>query len=219
MEEEINLMEYIRVFSRRKGLILGLFLLGVIIAGVLTILQPKTYKIETTIEIGKIDKDLLEDPSQIMEKIKIGVYGDYPDIEVNNPKNTNLVKIETVSTDPEDTKKILGSINKSVLIDHTEKIDSQRDILEKTIGKLQKDIPFLISKDQEIAGLQLEIYNLQKQIGDLRSTKIIAEPIVSPLKPNLILNLIFGGALGIFLGIFSVFGKEWWEKNKYQLKE
>jgi len=246
--EEIDLMDGIRVILKRKWLILGLFLVGVVGAGIITRFLPTKYQGETSLEIGQIskligtvsEKKLIESPPQLVEKIKSGFYGNFPGIEAVNPQNTNIVKIEVTTKDPENAKKILENINNSILAEHNNKINSQKEILEKNleknqrnidflIEKIQKDISSLIYRDQQIASLQAEIYSLQRelqlendklqsQLQDFQPTQIIQEPSI-PLgkKPNLILNLVFGGILGIFLGVIFVFGKEWWEKNRVRL--
>lgn len=229
--EEIDLMDYVKVIVKRKKLFFGLFLVGLIIGGVLTFLLPSKYKIETIIEIGNlgitsgetfapVSPTLLETPTQLIEKIKSGVYGQYSGIGVSNPSNTNLIKIEFTLKNQKDigiTKQKLEDLNKAILIDHNDKINSYKNNLEKIIEKLKKDIGFLILKNQQIAEIQLKIYNIQNQIETFQSTQIISKPTVLEKKPNLILNLISGSVVGLFLGLIFVFGKEWWDKNKVKL--
>lgn len=215
-EDEIDLMDYMKVIIKRKRLIFGVFLAMVIIAAIFSFTSPKVYKIDTTLEIGKIGGQIVEEPSQVMEKIDDGIYGWFPGMKVSNPANTNLIKIEAISKDPQETKEILANINESILADHNAKINSQKNLLEKEIETLQEKIDFLISKDQETAILQLEINNLQRQKEALQSTKVIREPTISekPIRPKLLLNVVVAAILGIFIGIFWAFFKEWWEKNK-----
>ena len=246
--EEIDLMNDIRIILKRKWLILGLFLVGVVGAGIITRFLPTKYQSETSLEIGQIsglvgavsERKLIESPPQLVEKIKSGFYGNYSGIETINPQNTDIVRIEVTTKDPENAKKILENINNSILAEHNNKINSQKEILEKNLEKNQKDIDFLIEKiqkdissliykDQQIASLQAEIYSLrrelqlendklQSKLQDFQPTQIIQEPS-TPLekRPNLILSLVFGGILGIFLGVIFIFGKEWWDKNKAKL--
>ena len=51
MEEEINLLDYIKVIQKRKNIILLLFFAAVITAGIVSLLSPKIYKAKTTILI------------------------------------------------------------------------------------------------------------------------------------------------------------------------
>ncbi len=226
--DEINLMDYIRIIIKRKCLILGFLLAGLIISGGLTFLLPINYKTETCLEIGNYSKEYskegvlylypIENTLQVMEKIKGGFYGDYLGAETSNPPKTSLVKIEIISEDLEGTKKTLENINRSILEEHNNRIEAKKEILENSIEKLQEKIDFLLAKNKEVETLELEICNIQRQIGDVQPSRIIKEPaVVSEKKPNLTFNLICGGILGIFLGVFLAFGKEWWEKNKSRI--
>jgi len=52
-EDEINLMDYVKVILKRKRLILGLFFGAAIAAGVFSFLMPKAYTIDTSVEVGR----------------------------------------------------------------------------------------------------------------------------------------------------------------------
>ena len=206
--DEINLADYIRIIIKRKTLILSFLLIGLIIAGGLTFLLPINYKIRTFLEVG------IEYPLQVAEKINSNFYGDYLGIEATNPSRTDLIKIEIVSRDPEDAKRTLENINKSILEDYNQKMEAKKEILENSIKELKERINFLLPRSKEVEMLELEIIKIQKQIDDVQPTEVIKEPIVvSGKKPNLLFNLICGGLFGIFLGLFSAFGKEWWTKS------
>ena len=224
--DEIDLMDYIKVLVKRKWLILIIFLAAVIVAGIFSFYSPKIYKIDTFLEIGRIGgqaigvpMQMIEAPGQVMEKINNGVYGEYPGIKVNNPQNTSLITMEMLSKEPRKAKANLEEINNNILTEHTNKINLNKNILEKEIDELQENINFLISKEQETATLYLTIINLRKEIEALQPTKIVKSPTISekPVKPRSALNIAVAGVLGIFIGIFLAFGKEWWEKNKARL--
>jgi capsular polysaccharide biosynthesis protein len=212
-EENINLMDYIEIIIKKKTLILSFFLAGLIIAGGITFLLPKTYKAETYLRIGSE-----KSPSNIAKEINAGFLGDYPGIKATNLLETRLVKIEISSKNPNSAKKNLENINKSILEKENQEIKIKKKYLKDAIDKLEKKIKFLLYRNNEVASLELKIFGIQKQIDNMRPTKIIKKPvIVSKEKANLIFNLICGGLLGIFLGVFLAFGKEWWEKNKKEL--
>lgn len=234
--EEINFIDYIRIIIKRKSLILAFLLIGLIIAGGLIYLLPKTYQAETYLEIGscskRVDRELplqlivnynqvidsssmIETPFNLVEKINAGFYGNYSGVTVTNPVATNLIEIKSVSESPEEAKNNLENINKSILNKHNQKIETDKESLKNSIEKLQERINFLLSKNKEVEALELEIFNIQKQIENIQPTKIVKEPIIiSERKPNLAFNLICGGLSGLFLGVFLAFGKEWWKKNK-----
>lgn len=220
-DDEIDLMDYIKVLLKRKRLILAVLLVAVVAVGVLSILMPKVYKIDTILEIGWMRGYQVEPPLQVVGKIKDGIYGGYPGMKVDNPPYTSLVNIETTSKDPQKSKKILEDINETILVEHNSRINFQKKILERKIERLREKIDFLIQipTEQEIAVLQLEINNLQEQIEGFWPTRVIKEPTISekPVRPNPLLNIVIAAILGIFIGVFLAFFKEWWEKNRKKL--
>ncbi len=241
--EEIDLIDYIKVISKRKRLIFGLFLIGLVIGGFWFLVEPIKYIGTSFLEIGKVKimqikkwqaiEEVLENPNQVVGKIKNNFYGTYPEIsEVENPNNTNLVKIEVSTNNPEKTKKILQEVNQAVLTAHNQELENKKSLVEerkifyeKKIENLNKDISFLLTKGQQIGDLKLEIYflqekidNLQNQINGFEPTKAIKEPSIEKKAPSC-LSFVFGGVLGLFLGVVLAFFKEWWDKNKYKIRQ
>jgi len=219
-EEEIDLMDYLKVIIKRKRLILTVFLVVIIVAGIFSFLSPKVYEVGTTLEIGRIRGQIIEPIPQIIEKIESGIYGRIPEMKVSSPKDTNFIKIELTSSEPQRTKKELANLTELILNEHNEKIDFQKDLLEKEIKRLEGNINFLLLRGQETAILQLEINNLERQRELFQPTKLVIEPTISEktVSPNLVLNMVVAVILGLFIGIFLVFFQEWWEKNKTKLK-
>ena len=136
-EKEINLIDYIKIILKRKFLIFAVFLIFIIITGVVTSSLPKPYEIDTSLEVGNVITETteitiaaLENPEQLVQKIKGDVYGilarnelniserDYPEIEVNNPEKTNLIILKIKSTEVQKAKSILEEINRLILEEH-----------------------------------------------------------------------------------------------------
>lgn len=231
-EEEIDLMDYVKVMIKRKREILTVFLFVVVIVFVFSVLVPKVYKIDTVLEIGKIDNELIEEPLQLVEKIKGDTYGifvreklniserEYPKIKVENPQDTNLVKIEIESPKPKLAKDILTEIDNLILKEHQEKFEKKKSKIQENINEIQKELTLLetqkIYSDEGIANLQIALANLKEKLNSAKMTEIVKSSTISesPIKPKLFLNLVIAGTLGVFLGVFWAFLKEWWEKNK-----
>ena len=169
--EEIDLMDYVKVLLKRKRLIFVLFFLAVILAGVFSFLMPKVYKIDTSLEIGSIGGQVVEAPGQVVEKIKGDVYGilvreklgisekEYPKMKAENPKDTNLVKIEVESDKPELVKTILEETNNLILKEHQEKIEVKKGLLENDIERLKTKT---LSLEEEKKNLEAKVEALQK---------------------------------------------------------
>lgn len=68
--------------------------------------------------------------------------------------------------------------------------------------------------------LQDDIQKIEQEKFDYEETKIPAPPIItqSGRTKNILLNGFLGALLGILLGVFWAFMKEWWIKNKGLLK-
>ncbi len=316
--DEINLMDYVMVILKRKWLVFGIFLIFIIVVGVFSYFTPKIYDIDTSLEIGKIGKTIIEKPIQVVEKIennvyklsvieKLGIEGGYSKIKAEYIKNTDLVKIKAKSDNPELSKSILEEMNNLILAEHQEKIDTQKELIESNIETTQDKIQLvendierienkikplendierienkieyseeekenleakvealekvlvyeqtpgtqfalfdtkekLASKKQEIEDLysrinyltiniedlnltvnssETSIRDLNTQINSLRAslssvknTEVIKKPIISAIKQRFLLNVTIAGVLGLFVGVFLAFGKEWWQRSK-----
>jgi len=176
--EEIDLMDYVKVLLKRKWTIFGIFLGAAIVAGVFSFLSPKIYKIDTSLEVGRIgeptvtmSEQLIESPAQLAEKIKGDVYGifvreklgipeeKYPKIKTENPKETRLISLAIESTEPQKAKNILEEINNLILAEHQEKIKAKKELLEKDIERLKNKTTSL---EEEKKNLEAKVSALQK---------------------------------------------------------
>jgi len=182
--EEIDLMDYVKVILKRKGLILAVFLAAVIAAGVFSIMSPKVYKIDIAVEIGDIGGEIIESPTNLEEKIDSDIYGilvrerlgiselAYPGIKTENPKNTRLILLAIESANTQQAKDILGEINSLISIEHQEQIKVKKELLEKgikllenNIGVSEKDIERVKAK---IGFLEEEKKNLEAKVNALQ---------------------------------------------------
>ncbi len=231
-EEEIDLMDYLRVILKRKGLILAIFLGSAIFAGIFSYFWPKVYKIDTVLEIGQVAGGIVEEPTQVVEKIEGDVYGifvreklgipqeKYPKIKAENPENTRLVLIEIESNKTQEAKDILNQTIELILKEHQEKFNEKTALLEKEITETEKELEFLKTKkiyaDWGIAQLQAQLSQKKKELNDSEMTEVIKSPTISqePLRPRPLLNMVIAAVLGLFGGVFLAFFQEWWEKSK-----
>lgn len=220
-QKEINLIDYIKIILKRKNLVVVLTVLFAIIGFVTSSSSsPKVYTAETTVSIGKQPFNFLEEPVSLAEKIKNGLYGKYSGLEALVISNTDLVKISLESTDPEAAKKALAEVGKSIIEDHNNKLNLEKEAFIKKIDGLKESIDFLMPRGQQIAALQVELLSLQDQAENFSPTRVISEPtIVSSTSPKPNFGLITGALLGFFLSIFLAFCLEWWQKNKNELKQ
>ena len=96
-EEEINLIDIIRVLIKKKNTILGVFLFSILLAVVISFALPKQYKSSFVLEIGSLGENLIDTPTNIKSKVEIGYVHsamlklnipeeEFPKVEVENPK-------------------------------------------------------------------------------------------------------------------------------------
>jgi len=184
-EDEINLADYVRVLFKRKRLVLGFFLGAAIVAGVFSFLTPKVYKIDTSLEIGRIEKatqstseQLVENPVQLVGKIEGDVYGvkireklqisesEWPEIKAENPKETNLVKKTIESAEPEKAMQILEEGNILISAEHQRKIESQKTLIEEDIKTAEGKIKLTEDDTQRVENKIKPIENDIERIGN-----------------------------------------------------
>ncbi|MFA6096779.1 MAG: hypothetical protein WC788_04085 [Candidatus Paceibacterota bacterium] len=99
------------------------------------------------------------------------------------------------------------------LFDTKEKLASKKQEIENTYIEVN-------SSENNINAINGQINILEKQISDIRMTKVVKGPAVSEkiVSPDIVSNLIIAVIFGLFLGIFLAFVMEWWEKNGKEMK-
>jgi uncharacterized protein involved in exopolysaccharide biosynthesis len=265
---ETDLADYIKVLFRQKWLILAVFLASIIAAVVATLMMPKIYRIETSIEVGQINGQPIEPLSQTTGKINNDVYSvaaekdsgtsgnNYPKINAENLKDTNLIVLRAESDDVGGAKNALEKVDGIILKEHQSDVQKTKDLLTDNVNRINAKISSLEAENknlkdkisslqktllsqqtlaiqfilydtkeelekskQEIEDLYLEASSLQKELDSISQTQIIKLVSVSgnQIKPNLVFNITIAGVLGLFVGIFFAFCKDWWEKNKSKI--
>ena len=192
--DEIDLMDYVKVILKRKWLILAVFLGAAIVAGIFSFLMPKIYKIDTSLEVGQIAGAVVEEPGQVVEKIKGDVYGifvreklripeiEYQKIKTENPKDTRLIKMAIESASPPKAKNILEEINNLILAEHQEKIKVKKELIEMNIKTVEGQIEIIKSdiekvknkkqsSENDIQRIKNKIESLKEDIKGVRNKK------------------------------------------------
>ncbi len=146
-EQEIELIDLVRILGKRKKLILlGTLLLTLVAAGV-SLLLPKVYEVSAIIEPGKMVQDrAIFTPEVIKENILGEAYdtnvrenlnlsaAEYPKkFKVTVPKETSLVKISIETAKPEQGAKILSELMRQVTAAVNEKVNSEKQQINNHI--------------------------------------------------------------------------------------
>jgi len=135
---------------------------------------------------------------------------------LENHQESVLVKKDLLEKDIERIKTKISSL------------EEEKNILESKVGALEEVVIYqqdpgsqfalfvakekLEVKKQEIESLYLKINSLEGGLQDVQFTRIIKAPTVSekPISPRPLLNMAIAGILGLFIGVFGAFGREWW---------
>ncbi|MDP2909986.1 MAG: Wzz/FepE/Etk N-terminal domain-containing protein [bacterium] len=219
MEEykEIDLYQSFLILKKNKKIILAVFLIFLLASLFYLKYIPTKYLISSSLEIGSVEGGLIESPVQLSVKINKGVYGSRPDLKAVPVANTNIIDINiSAKKNPEEARDFLNALSAKIIQSHQSVIDAKRQKIEKTINILENEVNYLLSKNQQIAAVRLQLLGLQTKLQDDNSivTKIMSEPIAEPKRPNASLVLPAGGILGLFLGVTFIFLKEWFKINK-----
>jgi len=195
-ENEIGLIDYLNVLWKRKWLIIIPTFVLVVAVGVYSfflprvwevdaIIQPSKYIIQT--ENGKYNEILIVDPKQIAGQINEASYDyiiaselnldirEFPKLNAENLKNTNMVKISTKANDVEKAKLILYS-----LFNHLKReLDKKVDIETKGIDSKIR------SKEIEKLGTEEEIKAYKNKFNIVKQRKKEIEKELSDIRKRI----------------------------------
>jgi len=183
-EDEIDLMDYVKVIIKRKKLISAIFLAAIIAAGTFSFLSAKVYKIDTVLEIGKFDEAKIEDSGQLVEKLKSGSYQiivrknlgipekDYPEVKITNPAGTGLIIREIQSAEIEKAKLVLEEGNKLILEDHQKEIEKKIILINQNIKTTETQIALL---ENDIAITRNKIKPIDSDIERIENKIVFVE--------------------------------------------
>lgn len=238
-EDEIDLIDYVKVILKRKKTIFFWFLLLVLIAGIASFfVLPEVYRTSTSIEIGRLQKEsgsdaeeLVEDPNVLTSKIKEDVFGiqarknmdlsesQWPEIKVENPEKTHLVELTIESSEKEKSKNVLEEINSLILASHKKIVDLEKDLIEKEILKKENKISSIEEEisivKNKIQPLQSDIERLNNKIESTEEEKEALEDKVESLEQQLIYDQTPGTQYALFNAKQELANKENEIENLY----
>lgn len=186
LDDELDLIDLIRVLVKYKWLISLMALIAAALGGLFAFLSNDQYQYTARVEIGayynNTDGETLSliEPAQIvLDKLKSGyipkVIYDYEkknneilrgDIKVTAPKNSNIIVLETTGSKGEETK-LIGVLSGSVellLKNHDLRTSSQKKEINTRLSKAELRLTMLM--DKRI--FDLDLLNVQ---GDVEKAK------------------------------------------------
>lgn len=152
-EDDVELIDYLRVIWKRKILIIVGTLVCIVAGAVWDMWSPVTYRAEILVRIGKTVSSGFTSPSFVafdtlgnLAKTIPAKYGlgeeeslEY-NLSVEMIKETSLIKITLEGTDERKTKELLGKVVGKLIADHLRKTESAIQFYKVLIGELETDI-------------------------------------------------------------------------------
>jgi len=182
-DDEIELIDYLRVLWKWKWMIIGGTLLCILAAAIYGFTRPvvKMYKVSATIEIDP--KEKLDPLHKIKSMIEYGIFNqqilnDLSNVEgaavpeslafeVAVQKDLNILDISYKTPNPDLGKVELSSLIKQLEQEYKERIEESRSRFDETIYKKGESIKNIraniqqikLREDNKISGLQSDIKN------------------------------------------------------------
>jgi capsular polysaccharide biosynthesis protein len=172
-EEEINLREYINVLIKRKWLIIGIFLIAVLVAWIVSyfVLSP-VYQSTTIFKIAQVNDKFIFNLSDIENRIKSDqilqevikeLNLDVLPVEltnlirIQNLDNSGFVKITTENTSPEKARDITLSMTNQFIIENSKYYQEKIKVLLEEKQLLDRQVELERGKIDEAEKLRLDI--------------------------------------------------------------
>ena len=198
-DDEIELMDYLRVIWKWKYMILGGFLLCALIAGVISFQMSKVYSISTVLHPGILrvgesgNNVYIDSPSNIRGLLQAGTFNDrildalkktskeeLPKelkFKVDIPPSSNTLRISYESSNIDQGVLVLSYLRKFLVEQYDElvKLYKNEYVKEIEIKKAQIDShrAILESSKQKIKGLQKRIDELRAEIDLINNNTIL----------------------------------------------
>jgi LPS O-antigen subunit length determinant protein (WzzB/FepE family) len=180
--ESIDLMEYVNIAWRHRWQIIIPTVVLAVLAGIVSFFLPKVWEVEAIIipskfltqnQAGEFKQVLVIEPKQVAGQIAQGSYNsligaelniearNFPKINAENLRDTNLVRISIREKNPQKGKQILMALFNHLKSDFDKKIDVEIESLNIQIEQKKNDI---LDHENEIKTRENDIKKKQNDI-------------------------------------------------------
>ena len=150
-DDEINLMDYIKVIIKRKITIIGVLIICVVATTIISFRMPKVYQVNSTVRIGTIGGSLFS-VEEIREKAKnrnllqsviseidknITVESFKKAIKIENIKGTSFLRLQMESTEPDVVVNVLNKIESKLVLEGNEIYEKNMTLINERIQELR----------------------------------------------------------------------------------
>jgi len=185
-EQEIELIDYLNVIWKRKGLIIGGTLVAAAAALVVSLSMPKIYEVSRTLKIGQIASETREDVVQhlgdhrflenAMAKLNLGETGGEIASRISIDKKINPhVRYIVQASDPQLATNIAGALAEAIIKIHRPTFDRSMQIIKEHEAKLAAMIRIV----------EVEIEGMKKVLKRITETLEVDAPAVILLQGNI----------------------------------
>ena len=176
---EVELIDYLNVLWRWKWLIAAGTLVCVIVAGLVSILLPKTYRIGIAIEAGDLSDEHGKDVERLVARLNAGSFlQDVVGLHQTGPiglaaqfKKPLLIQLEMETRSPEEAVKVIDRVANKVVDELQRLLKAQQGKNETELKSLREQIDQLRAerKRQEwrVQELRQSLENLRKVGSDI----------------------------------------------------
>jgi len=189
-EDEIDLREYIQVVIKRRKLIIGIFLIAVITAAMVSLLLPKVYQASATIMLMPSTVRVAVSPSRHLldpETTKIGGYVEQK-LTISIPTHKALLKSNAVLERVMNKLKLEGGLNEDLTLEGLSRKLEVEDTKETNILQLAvKDKDPSLAKDiVNLWANEYAQYSLAMITGEVKGSGKFVEDQFKLVKGNLV---------------------------------
>jgi hypothetical protein len=218
--DQVDLAASLKLTIKNKNIILCFFVAGLLLAAVFIIFAPKTYTATAVVEIGQADTRTgsqiggalfpILDPEHTTNLINSSLPQKYHSLRAVATTG-GLVRISNSSAGRTEAEKgVLEAV--SMILSQSADFQ-QRNQAEIIQLKTSRDS--LKLQGQQVADIELRIFDLQNELDNITPSSVIEGPATAQkFFMNPVIVLVIGAVLGVLAGLFFVFWGEWWAKNK-----
>jgi len=181
-ENEVDLIEYLNVLWKRRGLIIVPTILLALVAGIVSFLLPPKWEVDVILqpskffvqtEQGEFKEVLVTDPKQLAGQINQKSYDrllgaelnldvrKFPKLKAENLRDTKLVRVSLQTRETEKGQAILNLLFQHLKSELDRKIDVEIMSITTQIALKENDIKI---KGLDIQSLNIEIVKTQQEI-------------------------------------------------------
>lgn len=181
-ENEVDLIEYLNVLWKRRGLIIVPTILLALVAGIVSFLIPPAWEVDVILqpskffvqsEQGTFTEVLVMDPKQLAGQINQGSYDrlisaelnldprKFPKLKAENLRDTKLVRVSIRTGETDKAQTILNALFQHLKGELDRRIDVEMKGISTQIALKENDIK---TKGLDAQSLNIEIVKTQQEI-------------------------------------------------------